>query len=150
MNKRVAGALFATCAALVRTVLIVPLRTGWRYPPVAASKIAEFDASLPGFLNRLDAEDRAAVARQAEERRWGMLGRPFYVDPPWPPRFDWIWHRPPVDESVRQAHGTGSEAAWSHDISWSIVFAEQALILLLGGGLLTWVVRRERRKRAAV
>ena len=34
-------------------------------------------------------------------------------------------------------------------IDWPILFAEHALIVLLGGGLLTWVVRRGRRRAAA-
>ena len=33
-------------------------------------------------------------------------------------------------------------------IVWPIVFMEQALILLLAGGMLTWTVRRNRRRRA--
>jgi len=33
-------------------------------------------------------------------------------------------------------------------VRWPILIAEHALVLLLGGGLLTWVVRRERRQRA--
>ena len=33
-------------------------------------------------------------------------------------------------------------------IEWVVLFAEHALILLLGGGLLTFVVRRERRRKA--
>jgi hypothetical protein len=39
----------------------------------------------------------------------------------------------------------GNPLLWSDRVRWPIVFLEQALILILGGGLLTWVVRRERR-----
>jgi hypothetical protein len=64
--------------------------------------------------------------------------------PTWRPVWvDWEhWYEPPFDSD---------EAYQEHDyrVDWPVLIAEQALILLLGGGLPTLVVRRERRRSAA-
>lgn len=59
----------------------------------------------------------------------------------------------PEYRSIRFLSDEGGDAGICLDaelveVYWPIVFIEHAAILLLGSGLLTWVVRRERRRRA--
>jgi len=67
-------------------------------------------------------------------RDW--LGR-YESDPEWMYTTPGAWHR-----------GSDPEFQLSQlPIRWRTLFAIEALTLLLGGGLLTWVVRRKRRRR---
>ena len=58
----------------------------------------------------------------------------------------WLWDIRHPARGIRI--GNLNASTWSiREIWWMPVFVTQALILLLGGGLLTFVVRRERRGR---
>ena len=63
-------------------------------------------------------------------------------------RYSALWQRTTVElaEGSTEAHAWGPYRSGDW-IQWRFVFPAQALILLLGGGLLTFVVRRDRRHR---
>jgi hypothetical protein len=64
------------------------------------------------------------------------------------PRYEWIWEAWIPDPVQVQGYPAHPSEEWRQGIHWPYWLATQALILLLGGGLLTFVVRRERRARA--
>ena len=59
----------------------------------------------------------------------------------WPPRYAWPWQR-----KWNAVPRRGVEADL---LNGRVLLAENALVLLLWGGLLTFLVRGERRRRAA-
>ena len=65
-------------------------------------------------------------------------------------QYQWVWDAR-VDHPQLPAHGnaTNDTIPPIRRIYWPVVVAEQIAIVLLGGGLLSWAVRRERRRRAA-
>lgn len=68
-----------------------------------------------------------------------------YIEDPVSPdlRYRWTWERERRYDSSRYPPVPMIHEA----INWPLVVAEQSIILLVGGALLTWVVRRERRRR---
>lgn len=62
-----------------------------------------------------------------------------------PLEYRWVWDRT-EDTAVPEAETIPMR--FQYVVRWPILLGTQALLLLLGGGLLTWVVRRERRRPA--
>lgn len=123
---------------LAATVPYAPVRQWQRVEP-----------AHPDFEEGADTARYVADAREAEEGtdpaevealRRMATGKWASLEPAWPPRFRWL--------SDRQNARSG---AWQYvdHIAWPILLAEQALILLIAGGLLTFLIRRDRRRRAA-
>lgn len=57
----------------------------------------------------------------------------------------WIWDRP----EELQAGTTNTWVRFPVRIRWDQLAAVQAVVLMTGGGLLTWAIRRKRRSAAA-
>lgn len=141
MNRRVAAVVVGTLLALVAAA--VGAGTVWW---LAGSDFASkwvFCAILVWAIPAEVRETVQTVAGRPLPEAWGLgvlitivglagLGFSWMVPPIWDNPVSWL-PRPLVD--------------WSQ-VCWPMLIAEQALILLLSGGLLTWVVRRERRRRA--
>ena len=80
--------------------------------------------------------------------------------PPGPPHiaFEWWWSEPQRNVMMNTAQGLRYErngesvyVTWAkcRAYYWPLLAPVQTCIVLVGGGLLTWVVWRERRRRAA-
>ena len=150
VRKPAIAVVVGTLLALLVTVLFLPVRRTrqWR-PALSAAAIARFEQDNFWCVDdqRQPADER--VTRWQWERRL-RLYRGERV-PVGKSRFTTVWTRDPwvsdgprYDKWVRQ-----DIEVFSGDlIRWPIVLATQALILLLGGGLLTFVVRRERQRKA--
>lgn len=141
MNGRVTAVLVGTFIALVGATVWVPVRVHYNFHPDAPGA----DAKL---VSVRAARERRPPGSRARRECEVMLdaattGEPQALDPEWPPRYRAVW-RPWARYSQ-----PGTPYSW-REVPWlQLVLAEQALILLHGGGLLTLVVRWERRRRAA-
>ena len=124
MNRRVAAVLVCTFLALVAATVWVPCTSD------LLRTYRAFD--VPGESSRL------------------TLGHLAWDVSPWPSvHFRPLWS---LDEFQLTAFGAqrflDRPRRWPASIHLPTLAIELGLILLIGGGLLTWVVRRERRKRA--
>ncbi|MCI0339544.1 MAG: zinc ribbon domain-containing protein [Planctomycetales bacterium] len=62
--------------------------------------------------------------------------------------WEWCWLLP-SDAQIRQAHAKGYGMAYEdHRLFWEVLVLEHGTILLVGGALLAWLVRRRRGARA--
>ena len=111
--------LWVTVAALALTFVYVPTVRWTKYP------------SLVGAGGSW-----LTTEGEVEARPWVR------VDSALDARFEWGWR-------VIGNDADGGPFSATRFVSWQVMLGEHALILILGGGLLTCVVRRERRQRAA-
>ena len=81
------------------------------------------------------------------------MTHPLFQDP-WldGPRYAWIWriHGENMDFRLSFRGALPGTLEAPGRIYWPALVAELALILLLGGGLLAWLIRRDRRRADAV
>lgn len=122
-----------TLAAMVPTVLWVPVETVDRRlrtsdPGGEGERFGESDATA---ADRTDvARGSALEARATPANHAARLLRADGI------HFKRIWR-------------TGSRWDRDYRVLWSLVAIEAGAILFLGGGVMTWLVRRERRRRVA-
>ena len=146
MSKAAVAVVAAALLALTVTVVFVPARWGVR---LAGSPEPREVAQVLRWY-----EDQAARESEADRRFYaaehlevvGLLAGETIYDVA-DDELSWTWHWRCEAGAVVLRPGGGElrfECEAGQYIQWPIVFAEQALILLLGGGLLTWVVRRKR------
>ena len=148
MSWRGALVMVATVGSLLCTVVVIPVREWMVHESTRLS--AEQAAAHVRLRSGLNVPARRVYEEQKAMILAGEGGGAYSAEPVWPPRFVLVWEsrpRPLVWGRGRVASRLGFRRA--ERVNWPILFIEQALILVLGGGLLTWVVRRERRKRAA-
>ena len=125
--KRRAGLIAVITLILVgSTFLNVPVRCYSRWRVLTPAEKARADKNAP------------MTAGQRRYLQELVDGEPEF--PLWPPRFVWIWDRL-VDYPFRRISTT-------EHLRWEILGPMHALILLFGGGLLAFMVRRDRRRRA--
>ncbi|MCI0339545.1 MAG: hypothetical protein L0216_00095 [Planctomycetales bacterium] len=76
----------------------------------------------------------------------GIAGGGYYIEDPVSPsvRYRWTWARERREDGSRYPPVPMMEEA----LNWPLIAAEHVVLLLLGGIVLTWVIRRERRRRA--
>ena len=97
---------------------------------------------------------RAARLKESDVAWYEQLGRRGFADhhrPWWPPEYYW-WsdlHGPLWRPRDRNPGGTTLPVQGMLRLRWPVFLAQHASILLLACGLLTYVVRRERRRKAA-
>lgn len=154
MSKSDIAVLVGTLLGLGAVALWVPVREGKRIrgePSAAAiAETADDWDWAHGVLPRNRPERtrgswslpyrRLVMQHGRDEFLDIMRGRAWdYSDVPWPPRWVWIWSRQPV----RPMRSAGWEIG--ERVRWPIVLGELGLILVLGGALMTVVVRRRRR-----
>jgi hypothetical protein len=162
VSKPVVGVVVCVLLALVALALwvpVIPVAPGGQ--PMLLSNYAahlnrqatapEQRATLEAELARLEPREREGTANEEEKvalhhLRDALRSFSAYRAPPPPSYLDrWagLTYRPlwTVRSADPSLGGIG--------VAWAVVFGELALILLLGGGLLTFVARRERRRKAA-
>lgn len=128
MNRRVAIVLVCTFLALVAATVWVPRRVEMRWlRPERGIWVA--DSSWEAAIRRSGSADPYRY-----EWLWASAEEPWNNTKPGDPVSS---RSPPEIFQIRTAVGV-----------W-LVLATHLCILLLGGTLLTWVVRRERRRKAA-
>jgi hypothetical protein len=135
MTRKRLWLVILTIFALGTTLTVVPVREwGW----VDRSRPAAADRSALEWIVRFSpdtrAGQRAAAALRARESTAAS------VDPLWPPRYAFVWATGNRRDSAQYSFGDR--------ISWPVVFAEQALVLLVFGGLFSWTMFRSRRAPA--
>ena len=170
MNCRVALGLGLTFAALAGATLWVPYRTSAAYMAKGEAAVEQYASRTAQMLDDPErlvqqlARVTADVERVAAEVE-SLTGESVTVPPApalppttpspiaSPPRQDcdptrfpvigyqWVWNV----RVVGPVYGVSM-----YEVAWARVALTHALLLILGGGLLTWVVRRERRRRATL
>ena len=124
MNRPVTIVLLLTFLALVAATVWVPfhfVETMWR----------------TDYVNDEPAD--VSTLTQFDPQGWW---------PVW--RWGWLWTQwgePDLEIGVTYPNAV-MDSGVPQRVTWILVFTEQALIVLIGGGLLTFVVRRDRRRRA--
>ena len=142
--------MICTCLALVAATVWVPVRPWVRFkwpegvgpPPYVEPSITH----MRGDLER-DLYEGRWVPHQERLQDVVVGGVPLGMYE-WP-QHEWVWQ---PRKRVEEPHPWASPprvAVTQTFIGWETLLLSQALILLIGGGLLTWVVRRERRNKAA-
>lgn len=151
-----AGTLLAGLLGLLLVPMIpvidgVPVQVAWRTERLRGIRRARqmtmvLDARIAAMQRRTAhpqspwrTEIEIAFAKETR-RRLAARGR---TPPPLSLRARW-WglHAWPVWRRNHRWNG------YAQQILWAVLLAEQGLIVLAGAGLLAWLVRRERRRRA--
>jgi hypothetical protein len=85
--------------------------------------------------------------------------RPLFAYGPWTPRalpayrwvhYDWVWNQQEFQQDGLWATDVPRPMTLAIRPMWTWVLLTQGLVLVLGGGILTAVIRRERRRKAAL
>ena len=148
MNWRLTVVLACMALALVGSVIWVPVQPSGQRPwPLPAEEAARRRASLEHAFTTAPEHERDALRELIEyQSRWDAGYRVPLTHAR--VRWTWCWRRAPVSRVPDTP--PGREMLAGEFIRWTHVAAEQIGVLALGGGLLAWVVRRERRRRAAL
>lgn len=158
--------------AVALTFVYVPVRWGTRLvAPPTDEQVSQLQAQIERQVARAPQADRereSAYRQSVASLLDGQTVYPLtYDDAAWntyDPVWTWSWDRDRErhELSIGYGGGAGSSGEVSIDVVvplfqvevgefiwWKLVFLEQALILLLGGGALTVVVRRARHRKPA-
>ena len=143
MSKRVLAVLVGTLLALVAASLWVPVRTGTR---LATWPTADRSDEPVQFIENYFRGDAQALAHGEVAYVTPLRGRTGY-------RYRTVWA---LDElwgiarllEVAGVDGAECDAVAGDFVQWRILLATHSLILLLGGGLMAFTVRRARRRQA--
>ena len=150
MKKHVAVACAGVTLCCAAVWVYVPIRWGGRIgPEVSQATIDQRRRSR--YAGRSEWARQNLEPRHLErlDREYGALFQRRWVtdEPWWPPRFGWFWASPPPG-SFRRVIGINLTTTNRVNLR-AFALINLPIAVLLSGGLLTWVVRRERRKRAA-
>lgn len=143
-NGRVALVAAIVALAITATLIVVPTRrVVWfdRRARHADRELATLMQAIEHSEPKSPDAERRLATMNAMLWAWDS-GSPEPDGPLWPLRYQPVWRERP---GGRMSLGGGN---WfeGEGIAWPTVFAEQGLILFLGGAVLAFVVRRERRK----
>ena len=129
MNRWLAGVLVCTSAALAVGTVRVPTRWFDRRLN-SGTVVTQANVGAPPVIRKREAWTSWAPSPSLDALT---------------PRWTWMWNL----QSVSSPGGNGLPHA-EQRVDWRLLIPTQLTVLLLGGGLLAWVVRRERRRKSTV
>ena len=145
MNRKAIAVRVATLLAMGATFVWVPVRIGWQSATLASAQRTE--------------NGRVVWHHQWEWGEWKPGEMDSDASEPegiLPSRYCWSWdrwqlhpHLPPPPPSTNPIRGGSTFDKTVEQLSWPMLLLEHVAIALIAAGVLFWIVRRERRRKAS-